>query len=180
MLIALLMLACEAAEDTAGTGTDDSGTLPTIEAPPLVINEFLAKNDTVNADASGGFDDWVEIYNYGTTIVQLDGFYLSDDEAEPTRFALPTGQGIEAGGYLLIWCDGEAAPDANGDLHTSFKLDSKGEVLYLTYSDGEQIGQADAVQWNADQAADTAAARVPDGTKNWVLQAATPEATNGG
>lgn len=180
MLLVLSLLACEAAEDTAIDSAGDTGSLPTIEAPPLVINEFLAKNDAFNADANGEFDDWVEIYNYGTTIVQLDGFYLSDDEAEPTKFALPTGQGIEAGGYILVWCDGEAAPDSNGDLHTSFKLDKKGEVIYLTYSDGEAVGQADAVQWNADQAADTAAARVPDGTKNWVLQAPTPESSNGG
>ena len=180
MLFALSLFACDTAEDTATDSAVDSGTLPTIAAPSLVINEFLAKNDATNADANGEFDDWLEIYNYGDTIVQLDGFFLSDDTAEPTKFPLPEGEGIEAGGYLLVWCDGEAAPDANGDLHTSFKLDKKGEVIYLTYSDGEQVGQADAVQWNADQAADTAAARVPDGEKNWVLQAPTPEATNGG
>jgi hypothetical protein len=180
MLLVLTMLACEAEDDKTTDSGGETGTLPTIESPPLVINEFLAKNDATNADANGEFDDWVELYNNGSTIVQLDGFYLSDDELEPTKFAFPTGQGIEAGGYLLVWCDGEAAPDTKGDLHTSFKLDKKGEVLYLTYSDGEQVGQADAVQWNADQAADVAAARVPDGTKNWVLQTPTPEATNGG
>ena len=179
MLLALSLFACDASTD-GGDSSGDTAVLPAIEAPELVLNEFLAKNDTINADANGEFDDWLEIYNYGDTIVQLDGFYLSDDPAEPTKFALPTGKGVEAGGYLIVWCDGEAVPDAKGDLHTSFKLDKKGEVIYLTYSDGEQIGQADAVQWNAKQGADIAAARVPDGTKNWVLQAPTPEASNGG
>ena len=176
----LLALACTQASDGITSDTSDTASDHVVVAPPLVVNEFLASNDTINADGAGGYDDWVEIYNSGDTIVQLDGFYLSDDSEEPTKYALPTGQGVEAGGYLLVWCDGQPEQDTATEIHTSFKLNRKGDYVYLYYYDGVAVGQADAVKWDSDQAADIAAARVPDGTKNWVNQAPTPAASNGG
>ena len=37
----------------------------------LFINEFMASNDTQNTDEHGEYDDWVEIFNGGTTAVDL-------------------------------------------------------------------------------------------------------------
>ncbi|MBM4367285.1 MAG: lamin tail domain-containing protein [Deltaproteobacteria bacterium] len=177
----LVLLACDGGGGGNGTDTStDTGSDHVVVAPPLVINEFLASNDTTNADSAGEYDDWVEIYNAGDTIVQLDGFYVSDDADEPTKYALPEGQGIEAGGYLLVWCDGQAEQQTATEIHTSFKLNRKGDYIYLNYYDGIGVGQADAVKWEADQEADIAAARVPDGTKSWVNQTPTPAASNGG
>ncbi|GIS54588.1 hypothetical protein Ct9H90mP29_16300 [bacterium] len=30
---------------------------------PVVINEFLANNETINTDEEGEYDDWVELFN---------------------------------------------------------------------------------------------------------------------
>ena len=182
LAMSLLAFACDGGTSTDGDGgsgeTGDDGST-VIEAPPLVINEFLAKNETTNTDANGEYEDWVEIYNAGSTIVQLDGFYLSDKKDEPTKFEMPAGQCIEAGGFLLVWCDGDGVEDANGDIHTNFSLNKDGEVLYLMYVEGDGMGQADAVQWKADQAPDVSAARVPDGESHWVNTTPTPGASNG-
>ncbi len=177
----LVLLACDGGGGGNSTDTsNDTGSDHVVVAPPLVINEFLASNDSTNADGAGEYDDWVELYNAGDTIVQLDGFYVSDDSDEPTKYALPEGQGIEAGGYLLVWCDGQAEQQTATEIHTSFKLDRSGDFIYLNYYDGIGVGQADAVKWEAAQEADIAAARVPDGSKSWVNQTPTPAATNGG
>jgi hypothetical protein len=183
----LLFLACSGTPivgDTSdGTG-DDTGGGSGLTAPPLVINEFLAVNDTINADNAGEFDDWVEIYNTGSSIVQFNGIYLSDDPENPLKWALPGGQGIDARGYALFWCDdddgvGDSGAASQGDNHTSFNLSSDGETLVLTYAEGGKSVQIDAIEFGTQQA-DIAAARVPDGSLNWQYQAPTPNASNGG
>jgi len=179
MLLALALLACSTeATDTSGGGDTSDG--PTITAPDLVINEVLASNDTINSDSAGEFDDWVELYNNTDAIVQFDGFYLSDDETEPTKYALPTGTGIGAHDFVAVWCDGTPEQSTATEYHTSFKLNKKGDTLYLSYAKDNQVVTADSVYWETGQTADISAARVPDGAETWKNQAPTFEASNGG
>ncbi|RMF08484.1 MAG: hypothetical protein D6762_05575, partial [Candidatus Neomarinimicrobiota bacterium] len=49
------------------------------EDAPVVINEFLARNASVNYDEAGEYDDWLELYNRSAVPVDLSGMYLSDD-----------------------------------------------------------------------------------------------------
>ena len=37
-----------------------------LETDTLVINEFMASNSSCIRDPQGQYDDWVELYNYGT------------------------------------------------------------------------------------------------------------------
>lgn len=181
MLFALLLTACDSTDTGSGTDTSDTGGGGSnLNAPPLVINEVLASNHVSQADAAGEFNDWVEIYNNGDTIVQLTGFYLTDDEAEPTVYAMPAGVGIDAGGFLAIWCDGQPEQTTGTEYHAPFKLNRKGDTLFLNYAEGSDLVTVDSVYWEAEQTADIAAARVPDGSGAFVLQAPTYEASNGG
>lgn len=172
MLLTSLLLACS--DDGSGDTSDDR---PALQGPPVVINEFCARNDAANADEMGEFDDWIEIYNTSDTIVQFDGLYLSDDFETPTKWALPTGQGIDGFGFALVWADG--TPE-QGDHHTSFKLSGTGEPLAIYYvEDGYDPVRVDAIEFQA-QAPDTSSARVPDGTLTWVPGSTpTPNASNG-
>lgn len=175
----MLLLTLFACNGSDGVGLDDTGnpTNPDIHAPPLVINEFLAANDTVNADQMGEFDDWVEIYNASNHIVQFSGVYLSDDrQNQPTRWAFPEGEGIDAGGYYLIWCDGQVE---QGTDHASFKLNKAGDQLNIFYVEGgADPVQVDAITYDA-QTPDMSFARVPDGALEWVQGTPTPNASNG-
>lgn len=186
-LLLPLLIACAGSSDkeTGGTGGPvDTDTSSSLQAPPLVINEFLAINDTTLDDNAGEFDDWLELYNAGTEAVAFDGLYLSDDENEPLKWALPAGQVIDAGGYALFWCDdddgvGDSGAPSQGDRHTSFNLSSQGETLTLTYAEGGDSVQVDAIQYGLQQP-DVSAARVPDGSTNWAYGTPTPNASNGG
>ncbi|NOZ62418.1 MAG: lamin tail domain-containing protein [Calditrichaeota bacterium] len=52
----------------------------------IVINEFLAGNETINTDEDGEYEDWIELYNAGDDAVDLTGFTITDDPTEPDQF----------------------------------------------------------------------------------------------
>ncbi len=103
--------------------------------PPLtiVINEWMADNNTFIADpADGDYEDWFELYNYGTGDVDLSGCELSDGGG---LWRIPTGTVIGAGNYLLVWADNDPNQNVPGnDLHTDFKLSADGEGIELLYA----------------------------------------------
>jgi len=57
----------------------------------LFINEFMADNGAIVADEYGNYDDWLEIYNAGSTAIDLGGMYLTDDLSDPTNWMVPAG-----------------------------------------------------------------------------------------
>ncbi|MFT7604482.1 MAG: hypothetical protein ACI8VT_002065, partial [Saprospiraceae bacterium] len=89
----------------------------------LYINEFLASNATGITDESGEFEDWIEIYNAGSSAVDLAGYYMSDDVTEPLIWQIPAGNAslttVPAGGYLILWADKDLADGVN---HINIKL----------------------------------------------------------
>ncbi len=100
----------------------------------LVINELSAVNGSIAADQDGEFDDWIELYNNTNNTISLDGYYLSDNSNNPTKWKFPTGTNIAANDYLIIWADKDTLQSG---LHTNFKLSSSGEELLLT--DANQV-----------------------------------------
>ena len=118
---------------------------------PLVISEASSANRTYAPDASGNCHDYVEIYNPSAQAIDLTGHCLTDDEADPGKWAFPQGATIPAGGYLLVYASGGAA-GAAGELHASFKLDSAGETLLLTDPEGRAISRLSLPALQCDQA----------------------------
>ena len=72
----------------------------------VAINEVMASNSVTIADQDGDYEDWIELYNYGTAPVNLDGFGLSDDYDNPFRWVFPAVE-IEPGEFLLVWASGK-------------------------------------------------------------------------
>src|SRR5262245_39997596 len=91
-----------------------------------VINEFLASNKHTNADEDGDFADWVEIYNPNSTVISLDGYFLTDKQTKLTKWKFPNVS-IGAKGYLLLWASEKDRTDPSKPLHTNFKLADEGE-----------------------------------------------------
>jgi spore coat protein CotH len=102
------------------------------------LSEFMAQNDTVLADEDGAFTDWIELYNPGPSATNLNGFHLTDDASNLTKWKLPA-QTIAAGGYLVIFASGKNRAVAGAQLHTSFSLDADGEYLALVASNGTTV-----------------------------------------
>jgi hypothetical protein len=122
----------------------------------LVINEFMASNNSIIQDPQGQYDDWVEIYNYGLDAIDASGMYLTDNLAAPTKWQIPGGTVIPAGGYLLIWIDNDTS---DSGLHASFKLDADGEDLALFAGDGTTL--IDSISF-LEQETDISFGRYPD------------------
>ena len=118
---------------------------------PLVISEASSANRTYAPDASGNCHDYVEIHNPSAQAIDLTGYRLTDDEADPGKWAFPQGATIPAGGCLLVYASGGAA-GAAGELHASFKLDSAGETLLLTDPEGRAISRLSLPALKSDQA----------------------------
>jgi len=132
----------------------------------LLINEFMASNDTTIADAEGGYDDWIEIYNAGNIPKDIAGMYLTDDLTELTNSQIPADDPdlttIPPGEFLLLWADKE--PE-QGVLHLAdVKLSGGGEQIGLTDTDGTTV--LDSLTYG-EQTTDVSYGRLPDGTNTW-------------
>lgn len=100
----------------------------------LVINEVMASNRNIIADEDGDYPDWIELYNSGSSTLNLEGFYLSDEPANPQKWQLPEVI-LEAGDYLLIFASGKDRTDPEGKLHTNFRLSADGDDVVLSTAD---------------------------------------------
>ncbi len=100
---------------------------PQYEPQELYINELMAANLTSIPDEFGEYDDWIELYNSGQDTVFLDGYYLTDEPADPYEWAFPDTF-IAPYGFLLVWADDDTL---QGPLHASFKLSRNGEIVAL-------------------------------------------------
>ena len=138
----------------------------------LVINEFMALNASVVADAAGGFDDWIEVFNTTQNELSLGGLYLSDDVTNLSKWPLPN-MALPAGGYFIIWADSEEAQGAN---HANFKLSSAGESLFI--SDAHQMIM-DSVSF-PEQVENISYARLPNGFGDFSFLSPTFEQSNDG
>ncbi|KAA3628466.1 MAG: T9SS C-terminal target domain-containing protein [Bacteroidetes bacterium] len=137
----------------------------------VVINELMASNAATVADEQGSYPDWAEFYNNNDFEVDLSGYYLSDDPVELNKWSFAEGTVIPANGYLIVWVDDD---EEDGPLHASFKLSADGEDLILS---DPQLNVIDHVAFGA-QETDVAYARVPNGTGDFVMQAATFNGNN--
>jgi len=131
----------------------------------LVINEFMASNNTSIQDPQGQYDDWIEIHNYGPDAIDTGGMYLTDNPSSPTKWRIPGSNPavttIPAGGYLLIWAD----EDTNdGILHANFKLNADGEEISLFDKNGQTL--IDSVIYSR-QTTDISYGRYPDTGAEW-------------
>jgi hypothetical protein len=157
----------------AGVGCDSTGG----PEAHLVINEFMADNETVIPDDFNVYSDWIELYNGGNSSVQVGGLFITDDLKVQTQWQLPGDMELEAEGYLVLWASGNAS---QGDLHLPFALGAGGEELglYTTSEDGTPV-QIDAVSFGS-QEPDEAAARETDGGEIWITTTSpTPGESNG-
>jgi hypothetical protein len=110
-------------------------------AANVVISELMAVNNGTLADADGEYSDWLELHNTTSFPVNLDGYYLTDDAYDLTKWRLPAVT-LAAGGYLTVFASDKDRTTPAGSLHTNFKLAAEGEPLALVRPDGVTIEHA--------------------------------------
>ena len=140
----------------------------------VFINEWMADNDGAVQDPTDGhYEDWFELYNAGSRLVNLGGYTLSDSG---DTSVIPGGTVISGKGYLLVWADAETDQNVLGqDLHVNFRLSKSGDAIRLHAPDGTLV---DAVTFGP-QVTDASEGRWQDGNATaYVMSPSTPGTTN--
>jgi len=119
-----------------------------IQEPSLIISEFMAINGSKQPleagellDEDGDSSDWIEIYNPTDTIIDLDGWYLTDNTVNLRQWEFPSIR-IEPEKFMVIFASGKDRDDPDDELHTNFKLTGNAGFLALVKPDGETIEHA--------------------------------------
>ncbi len=105
----------------------------------LVISEIMSSNDQTIQDKFGKYSDYIEIYNGYDEDINLEGYYLSDDSFMIKKWSFPDIT-IKAHEYLVVFASGNNTVE-DGELHTNFKLDMKGESVILADKDATVISK---------------------------------------
>lgn len=146
------------------------------QAQDIAINEVMSSNNTAIADEDGDFSDWIELYNYGATSVNLQDFGLSDDATIPFKWVFPSFT-LAPNAYVLIWASDKDRVTAGQPLHTNFKISSGGEAILLTNAQAVLVDESPAVALDPD----VSYGRQPNGTGPWLyFYTSTPGASNTG
>ncbi len=140
--------------DKIGTAKDESlrstsipiGDMSEI-APSVVINEIH-----YDPDVKTELVEYVELYNFGSTDVNLAGWYFSDG----ISYRFEAGAVLPAGGYVIVaqnpahihakWSSGRFIVPLTlifGPFEFDSKLDNDGEKVELCNAEGEVIDQVD-------------------------------------
>jgi hypothetical protein len=137
----------------------------------IVINEVCPSNaDIIYSPRFFNFDGWIELHNTSKSTINLTGYYLSNDEANPKLWPITWGTTIPPKGYVLIWCNEKSV-----GVHANFSLRPKGGQVLLTNSANTVI---DKITY-PEQYTNIAYGRVEDGgTEFAYLTMPTPAASN--
>ncbi len=140
----------------------------------IVVNEVMSKNTVTILDDDGAPSDWFELYNNGTSSVDLTGYYATDKASAPTQWRFPSVI-LPPNAYLLVWASSKNR--TNGTfIHTSFSISAGGEPIIVTAPDGiTTVSSIPAVALANDQTY----GHLPDGAGPLgVLPGPTPGVTN--
>ncbi|MBN1759182.1 MAG: CotH kinase family protein [Chitinispirillaceae bacterium] len=161
----------------------------------VMINEFMTVNTSIYPDLWDfeDFPDWVELYNDSSEAVDLSDYYLSDNFSNPEKWLFPSGTGIDAEGFLLLFADGDnVAPGTDTvrpyypynlsfttrNYHTNFKLSGGGEMIALSRKTDAGTVLIDTVVFS-QQVSDVSMGRNPDDNMQWYqYDQPTPGAAN--
>lgn len=147
--------------DTAPTETRKY--LVGYDGAPVRINELMADNGSTleDPDELDEYPDWFELINIGDEAINLDGYYLTDDVSNPTRFVISGALALQPGAIVLFYADDDPSQGRN---HTNFRLENAGETLAIFEPQG--AAPVDLIEFG-QQGGDRAYGRFPDGAGTW-------------
>lgn len=118
---------------TVGKTNSDSG------VGKVYINEVMTSNRGTLLAPDGSVSDWVELYNNSSKKVNVSGYALVLQKSSKANASLvfPDGTEIEAGGYLLVYCNNSYLSEY---MCAPFNLSKAGgETIVLKNADGAAL-----------------------------------------
>jgi len=158
-----------AAPATPGRVNSVASVFPVL--PLLWINEVQPSNVTGPADNVGEREPWVEIYNTSGMVMNLSGFYLSDNYTNLTRWAFPADAMINPGAMRIVWLDGQPFQSTGTNLHASFRIDPITGSLALVSTLNNRTSIVDYLNYRL-AVADQSYGSFPDGdshSRSWFI-----------
>ena len=132
----------------------------------IVINEWMAFNESDNVDEYGEHNDWIELFNNSNQYIDIEGYFISNKVTERTKYKFSTLI-LEPYGFTILWADEDTL---QGEFHLPFKLDSERDDIVLSRPDTSTV---DYFSFN-DAALNTSISRYPNGMGNIQHSNATP------
>ncbi len=99
----------------------------------LQITEVMSSNSSYLRGPYGNTADWVELYNAGSSAINLSDYFLTDS-SDLSKYALPD-KTLAPGKYTVILLSETGKNLPNGYASLPFNLSSSGDRLYVTKSD---------------------------------------------
>ncbi len=143
----------------------------------VVINEYSVSNLSSFPDNYNAYEDWIELYNTGSSDVDISGYALSDKPSDPFRWPFPQGTVIPAQGFIRVWASGRNEVTGS-HFHTNFKLtQTKADPESIVFSDpfGNILDERplEITQKGHSRG------RITDGNSDWgIFTNPTPKSTN--
>jgi hypothetical protein len=137
----------------------------------VVINEILA-SPSIDWDGDGGYyyrdDEWVEIFNWSNTPINLDDYRLADAD---TTWRYGFSGVLPARGHLVVFgSEAYAWERANGYPAYGLSLSNSGDTVRLWKFAGTDSFQVDSCDYGTQAAGtDRSIGREPDGTEQWYI-----------
>jgi hypothetical protein len=147
-------------------------------AAQVRINEILALNASSAYDADfGRFADFIELHNASAESVDMTGFSITDNPANPGKWRFPS-MTLKADEYAILWADGfnlvigdrayseyRMSEITISAQHTNFSLSGDGEYVGLYDRDGKLLDE----RHFGVQATDVSFGRDPDNPDRWLF-----------
>ncbi|HKR05718.1 MAG TPA: CotH kinase family protein [Bacteroidia bacterium] len=134
----------------------------------VVINEFSCSNLSQYIDNHSDYNDWIELYNAGTSSVSLTGYYLSDDSLDNLKWQIPAGITIASHGFLRFWASGRDEVSGSS-YHTNFTLKqtkNNNEWVVLSNTAGVFV---DSKEISQKTQLGHSYGRYPDSNNSWAI-----------
>ena len=87
------------------------GIVCNLKSQTVRINEVVSSN-SVHIDEDGDTPDWLEIHNYGSQSVSINGWSLSDDVDDLSQWTFPNIT-LSPDEYLLLWASSKNKTELN-------------------------------------------------------------------
>jgi len=94
------------------------------------LSEFLADNQSGLQDDDGDRSGWIELNNGSSATVNLEGWFLTDNPTNLTRWRFPR-VALLADKCLVVFASAKARTNDLAHLHTNFRLERGGNYLAL-------------------------------------------------
>ena len=132
----------------------------------IVLNEIAANTGSLS-------NDWIELYNPTAVSIHLQDWYLSDDSAELSKWAIPA---VEIAGRSTISFD--EITGFHNPADTGFGLNKSGEQVILSYLPGTFDDRiVDSVRFKAQQE-NISLGHYPDGGTYWLRMEPSRDSAN--